>query len=139
MAEDATFKDLIRLIRRGDERAAAELVQRYERVIRRTVRIHLQDPHLERVLDSMDICQSVLGSFFVRMNLGQFEIESPHQLLKLLTSMARNKLNDQARKFRTQRRDVRLLKQEEEAHLNALPAADATPSRILLGKELLEK
>jgi hypothetical protein len=32
--------------------------------IRRVVRVRLQDRQLRRLLDSMDICQSVLGNFF---------------------------------------------------------------------------
>ena len=41
----------------------------------------------------MDICQSVLGSFFVRAATGQYKLETPEHLLKLLTTMARNKLD----------------------------------------------
>jgi len=45
----------------------------------------------------MDICQSVLASFFVRAALGQYELETPGHLLKLLVSMSRKKLIDHAR------------------------------------------
>jgi hypothetical protein len=34
----------------------------------------------------------VLGSFFVRAALGQYELNRPEQLFKLLASMAHNKL-----------------------------------------------
>jgi hypothetical protein len=43
MCEDAGFGDFIRRIRAGDDRAARELVQRYEPVIRRAVRLSLRD------------------------------------------------------------------------------------------------
>ena len=55
----------------------------------------------------MDICQSVLKSFFVRAAAGQFSLETPEQVLKLLTTMARNKLASQARKQHSLRRDNR--------------------------------
>src|SRR6516165_1899580 len=66
MAEPATFQDLIRRIRAGDPEAAAELVRRYEPTIRRAVRVRLVDARLGALLDSLDVCQSVLASFFVR-------------------------------------------------------------------------
>ena len=59
MAED--FADLLARVRAGDP-AATELVRRYEPA----VRANLVDPNLRRHFDSLDICQSVLGSFFVR-------------------------------------------------------------------------
>src|SRR6516162_7519754 len=100
------FHDLIRRVRAGEEEAATELVRRYESHIRRAVRIRL-DPRLGRMFDSMDICQSVLASFFVRAALGQYQIDTPQQLLKLLAAMARNKLNNAANKQKAGRRDYR--------------------------------
>ena len=41
------------------------------------MRIHLRDVRLRRVLDSTDICQSVLASFFVRAALGQYDLDTP--------------------------------------------------------------
>ena len=67
-AEEESPSELIRQVRNGDEAAAVELVRRYEPVIRRQIRVWLrmQDPRLRRVFDSMDVCQSVMASFFVR-------------------------------------------------------------------------
>lgn len=107
MSDNESFPDLMRRVRDGDGEAAAELVRRYEPEIRREVRLRLGDPRLYRVLDSMDICQSVLASFFVRAASGQYELEQPEQLLHLLVAMARNKLAFQVRKERAQRRDHR--------------------------------
>ena len=64
------FRELIARVRAGDEQAAAELVRRYEPAIRRAARVRLVDTRLNRLLDSMDICQSVLASFFVRAGSG---------------------------------------------------------------------
>ena len=65
MPPDDDFVELIRRVRAGDEQASALLVHRYEPAIRIAVRARLTDPKLRRVLDSMDICQSVLGNFFI--------------------------------------------------------------------------
>ena len=97
MSEPTLFEDLIRRVRSGDQDAATELVRRYEQSIRRAVRFRLADSRLVRVLDSMDICQSVFASFFVRTAAGQFDIDKPDQLLRLLVAIARNKLAKQAR------------------------------------------
>jgi RNA polymerase sigma-70 factor (ECF subfamily) len=139
MAEGAAFEDLIRRVRRGEEEAAAELVRTYEPEVRRAIRIRLTDPRLGRLLDSMDICQSVLANFFVRAAAGQFDLEQPEQLLKLLVTMARNKLRDQARRQRAGRRDNRRLEAVGPAALEEVADAGATPSRIVAGRELLRE
>src|SRR5208282_5000541 len=107
MSEPEAFQVLIERVRAGDAEAAAELVRRYEPMVRRAARVRLVDPRLGRVLDSMDICQSVMASFFVRAALGQYELNSPDQLLKLLATMARNTLANQAHGQRAARRDLR--------------------------------
>src|SRR5437868_5414718 len=107
MAEGCPFLDLTRRVRAGDEAAAAELVRLYEPAIRRAARVRLVDPRLRRVFDSMDVCQSVLASFFVRAALGQYELDTPEQLLRLLATMARNKLANQANRQKADRRDYR--------------------------------
>lgn len=65
MLETTSFGELIERVRLGEADAAVELVRTYEPAIRRTLRVRLVDARLRSTLDSMDICQSVLGSFFV--------------------------------------------------------------------------
>jgi DNA-directed RNA polymerase specialized sigma24 family protein len=139
MAEDPGFTDLIRRVRGGEEAAAAELVRTYEPEIRRAVRIRLTDPRLGRLLDSMDICQSVLANFFIRAAAGQFDLKRPEQLLKLLVTMARNKLRDQARRQRAERRDHRRVEYGRTAALEAVADGAASPSRVVAGQELLQE
>src|SRR5947199_10307909 len=105
--EKSQFRELIGRVRDRDPDAAAELVRRYESAIRRVVRINLRDARMRRIIDSMDICQSVLASFFVRTALGQYELDSPEQLLGLLTTITRNKLTNAAHRMRAARRDIR--------------------------------
>ena len=97
MTEDENFAELIRRIRGGDALAARELIRKYEPAIRREARLRL-GPSLRPLFDSMDLCQSVLGSFFVRVAAGQYELESPARLMKLLIVMTRNKVREKARK-----------------------------------------
>jgi RNA polymerase sigma-70 factor (ECF subfamily) len=115
------------------------LIRTFEPEIRRAVRIRLTDPRLGRLLDSMDICQSVLANFFMRAAAGQFDLKRPEQLLKLLVTMARNKLRDQARRQRAERRDQRRLDYRQTAALEAVADGAASPSQIVAGKELLQE
>ena len=80
----------------GESDAAVELVNKYESTIRVAVRIRLTDPRLRRQFDSMDVCQSVLASFFVHVAMGAYVLHEPRQLVALLTKMAQNKLNMRA-------------------------------------------
>jgi RNA polymerase sigma-70 factor (ECF subfamily) len=105
MDDGNRFLALVRRVRAGDGEAAAELVRLYEPAVRRLVRLRLRDPRLRRVLDSADVCQSVLASFFVRAAAGQYELDRPEQLLRLLAVMARNKLAGQARRAYVVRRE----------------------------------
>jgi RNA polymerase sigma-70 factor (ECF subfamily) len=138
MPENDLFADLIRRVRAGEEDAAADLVRRYEPAIRRVVRVHLRDPRLRRVLDSTDVCQSVLASFFVRANLGQYDVDTPEQLLRLLATIARNKVTNQAHKQQADRRDYR--REQAIGAREALIAASASdPSQQVAARDLLEQ
>lgn len=114
------------------------MVRKYEDAIRRVVRIHLRDARMRRVLDSTDICQSVLASFFVRTALGEYELDTPDQLLGLLATIARNKLANQADRLTAQRRDIRRETSDGEQH-EVVPARASDPSDQVAAKEILEK
>src|SRR5947209_19719125 len=129
-----TFHDLIGRIRAGDEYAAADLVHAYEPEIRREVRFLLRDPFLRRAFDSMDICQSVMSSFFLRAALGEYDLDQPQDLIRLLISMTRNKVVDATRRQRAQRRDPRRSTSLEAVDLEA---STPSPSQIAQGREIL--
>lgn len=134
--DDNPFPALIRRVRAGDEEAAAELVRTYEPAIRRAVRVRLGDTRLERAFDSQDICQSVLASFFVRASLGQYDLDRPDQLLRLLATMARNKLTDAVDHQRAARRDNRRTEDTGSAVIDP-PDPTGTPSEQVAVKDLL--
>ena len=139
MSEGMAFADFIRRIRAGDDQAARELVQLYEPVIRREVRLRLRDLRLASRFDWTDICQSVMASFFVRAAAGQYDLERPDQLLRLLVVMARHKLTAQVRRHSAERRDYRRLEERDPAYLDQRSAAVPSPSRLVAGRELLEE
>jgi DNA-directed RNA polymerase specialized sigma24 family protein len=138
MTEALTFHELIRRVRSGDQDAATEVVRSYEPEIRRVVRFRLNDARLANLFDSMDICQSVMKSFFVRAAAGQYELETPQQLLALLARMARNKLISQARKQHTEGRDCgRVVSGGLDE--GQLVAPGTCPSREVTARELVQE
>jgi RNA polymerase sigma factor (sigma-70 family) len=134
-SQKASFDEFIRRIRAGDAEAAVELVRRYEALIRREIRLHMRDRRLNRVFESRDVCQAVLGSFFARAALGQYDLETPENLVKLLMAMARNKLATAAR--RQGRDGHRTIEDSEAIRQFADPAA--APTDVLAERELLER
>jgi RNA polymerase sigma-70 factor (ECF subfamily) len=137
MHEDTQFRSLIRRVRAGDCAAAEELVRLYGPTIRRVARIRLADTRLQRLFDSLDICQSVFGSFFVRVALGQFDVDTPQQLLNLLVAMSRKKVADHARNAGAARRDYRRTREGQIGECHAAP--EAGPVEQVAARELLEE
>ncbi len=136
MLQEPTFDDFIRRIRAGDAQAAAELVRRYEPAIRMEVRVRLRDPRLRRFFDSMDICQSVLASFFIRAAAGQYDLNEPGQLVRLLVGITRKKVAFNARKQLAQRRHHCRVEPIEPRQFE-LADLGPSPSERVAGEELL--
>jgi RNA polymerase sigma factor (sigma-70 family) len=138
MSDGETFADFLRRIRAGDTEAASELVRKYEPEIRMEAKLRLRDPRLHRVVDSMDICQSVLASFFVKAASGGYDLEGPERLLALLVTIARRKVAYHARRYKAQMRD----QHREEPLTRETPepiAPGPSPSRLFAGRELLDE
>jgi RNA polymerase sigma-70 factor (ECF subfamily) len=133
--EGPSFGEFIRRVRSGDERASVEFVRRYEPAIRRAIRLRLRDPRLRRLVESVDVCQSVFASFFVRAALGQYELEGPERLIGLLSVIARNKVARLANRECAGRRDHRRV--DLGAVLDRKPDPGASPSRQVAARELV--
>lgn len=99
--------------------------------------MRLLDPRLRRILDSSDICQSVLASFFLRAAAGQYDLEDAGALLRLLVSMARKKTADASRRQLRQRRDVRRA-QAFDGHDPQDRSVDS-PSQLVALKEIQQR
>ena len=138
MLDDAAFRDLIRRVRARDEAAATELVRLYEPELRRIVRVRLTGVHLRRLLDSVDVCQSVFSNFFARVTAGQFDLATSEHLLKLLVTMACNRVNDLFRKQNAGRRVDRHLRPWALKDLERLADPGPSPGRLAAVRELYE-
>jgi DNA-directed RNA polymerase specialized sigma24 family protein len=96
----------------------------------------MQDPRLRRVFDSMDVCQSVLASFFARAAAGRYDLDRPEQLTALLIQMARHKLGHQVSRQTARRRDIRRV--DGNGFDGAHPAGGIDPVETCAGRELLD-
>ncbi|MCA9117003.1 MAG: sigma-70 family RNA polymerase sigma factor [Planctomycetaceae bacterium] len=132
--ERIEVRRLVKQARQGDGDAAATLLRRYEVELRAEIRRRLRNSPLREVLESMDIFQSVFGSFFAGLSRGRFRIDGPNDVIRLLSRMAQNKLNTQYRRELAMRRDRR-----KTVPLTSEPAADAPPEEQAVHLELLEQ
>lgn len=138
MLSSDEFVDLMQRVQAGIPDAASELIRHFEAEIRLEVRVRLrvQDGRVRRLLDSMDIAQSVLAGLFAGITSGRFTPQSPQELLGLLVTMTRNKLLTQVRNQRRHRRDVRRV-QSLDTTVHDVHDAAQTPSQVVAGAELL--
>lgn len=139
MSDHDDFARLLREVQAGDEEATRQFVLRYEPHLRRVIRVRLGANPLRAVLDSVDICQSVLSSFFLRASAGQFELHSPGQLLKLLETMAHRKLLNQAKKHQAQRRDRRRHEPGNGRALETLADRQPGPLQVVSDREAVQR
>jgi RNA polymerase sigma-70 factor (ECF subfamily) len=139
MTADADdFAALFSRVRAGDPAATAEFVRAYEPQLRRKVRnwLHLQHPYLRSVLDSVDVCQSVLASFLLRVGLGQYDLERPEDVWNLLVVMSRHCVQRHARSQLADCRDARRREARGAEVLEALTQGPS-PSREATARDLL--
>ncbi len=131
------FRDLLRRVKQGDKPAAFELVKSYEPMIRAVVRHRLHNPLMRRQFDSLDICQSVMASFFPGVMENHFKVDDPKQLMALLLQMARNKLAHQMRRHRQKCRDVANAISADSSSFGELPGTQLPPDRVAASREEL--
>jgi RNA polymerase sigma factor (sigma-70 family) len=135
-----SFEQWLVRIREGDPAAASELVVSFTPVLRRVVRTRLARLRLVRLVDPLDVCQAVLGSFFARVTTGWPPVESAGQLTALLVTIARNKIRDEARRHTAVRRDHRrVVPGGADDRLDHAEARDPSPSKVVAWKELYEQ
>lgn len=137
---DANFAALLDRVRQGDQIAASDLVHQYEPVVRQAIRAWLRKCSfisLHRLLDSTDICQSVLIQFFEKVNADQLNLEGPSHLKNLLLIMARSRVVHHLRSNQIRRRDIR---REQSVLPSDIPEPTSrdTPVDLTVAQELLE-
>ena len=92
------FDQMVRALRDGDAAPAEAFVRLYEPHLRYLIRIRLSHSPLARLFDSVDVCQSILKSFFQLASEGGFRPNSADHLRRYLVRMALNKLATYIRK-----------------------------------------
>ena len=135
MPDDAeSFENLVSRLRRGDETAAAMMVREFEPEVRRFVRSRLFTSSIRRLVDSLDVSQSVFARFFVQLEADEIEIPNEGQLRGLLLTMAQNKVRDVARREHAQKRDARRIVTDE---FDGVPDRADSPSQQVANAEIL--
>ena len=83
----------------------------------------------------------MLAGFFVRTAAGQYDIQTPEELLKLLVTMARNRVIDWARRSQADRRDGRrdVSIEGEDGQQMQFASNEPGPASVLISRELLDQ
>jgi DNA-directed RNA polymerase specialized sigma24 family protein len=95
---------------------------------------------LGHLIDPLDVCQAVLGSFFARITAAWPPVETASQLTALIVAIARNKVRDEARRHTAGRRDHRRVVTDQVAtRLQRVEARGPSPSKVVAWKELYDQ
>ena len=112
--------DLVQQVRAGDDAAAEAIFRRYAEQLARLAERQMSR-QVARRLDGDDVVQSVFRTFFVRVERGEFQINSSDQLWTLLVQITLRKACEQGRRHTAGIRDGRL-EADDSALLSALVA-----------------
>ena len=87
------FTETLQRLRAGEPEAVREFVAKYEPFIRRSIRRRLAGTPFQAAADSVDVCQSALGSFLNRCAAGEFEFANAQAMENLIFTIAQRKLS----------------------------------------------
>jgi RNA polymerase sigma-70 factor, ECF subfamily len=122
---------LVRLLRGGDERAAAALHRRYVRRVHALIAGQLPDRLAPR-LSPDDIAQSVFRVFFHGLTEHTYDVPRDRELWGLLCALAMSKVRERVAYHQAARRDVRRTAATPELSLAAEPDAGSESGRLRL-------
>ncbi|HSQ57695.1 MAG TPA: sigma-70 family RNA polymerase sigma factor [Gemmata sp.] len=106
MASEEAFKEIMELLRGGDEAAAEVVVRKYSRKLIGLAAARLPTS-IRAKEDEDDAVQSAFKSFFNRQKKGEFEPQDWDELGTLLTYLTLCKVDRRIRKYLAGKRDVR--------------------------------
>lgn len=129
---------LLRKLRDGDNEAAREIFARYAQRLARFAEEHLSHKLRGRV-DSDDIVQSVLHTFFKRSARGEFQIDNSAQIWQLLVRITLMRVRAKARHHTAAMRDARAEDAGAELELADAIGHDPDPSEALILVEAIER
>jgi len=124
-------------VRSGEPDAVSEFVNRYGPQIRRAIRVRGTGGRLQRILDSEDLCQSVMRRFFEHTDDASAPAENPAMLLSWLLEVARNRLREQRRRERATKRGGERLREVDPAALDRLAVDNPNIPARAADRELL--
>lgn len=104
MSESSSFVDLMDRLRKGDEPAAKQIVERFTGRLIGLARTRF-DSQFQPRLDAEDVVQSVYRTFFRRQAAGEFEVADWDNLWSLLTVITVCKCGKQREYLLAQRRN----------------------------------
>jgi RNA polymerase sigma factor (sigma-70 family) len=106
MPDELSFEELIARVRSGDQAASRTLLERYGGAVRRVARMRIRHAMLSGQYDSVDIFQSVMRSFLMRVKKddNDWQLDTPEQLLNLLLDMTDNTVVDKIRAATAEKR-----------------------------------
>lgn len=138
LVSEDDFAGLMRGVAEGSEEAAWRVVEAYGPHVLRAVRRTLHEK-VRRQFDSQDFVQAVWASLFA--GRARFcRVESPQQLIALLTTIARNKVIDVVRqRTTTQKYDVDREVSSSHEQLASHLACDPSPSQVAMARERWEQ
>lgn len=134
---DFEFTELVRRVRSNDRDAIEELLRCYEPLVRREIRARMIQSPMRRLVDSLDVSQSVWFNFFVRATAGDFELMTSDQLGALLLTMTRNKLASYVRKHNRARRSIARIEAIES--IDQLSMQAETPVEVAEAQEVVDR
>jgi eukaryotic-like serine/threonine-protein kinase len=129
--------ELLRAVAQRDAAAEEQLFARYVPRLQSLVRARLSKKIASRV-DSEDVVQSAMRSFFVRAADGEFSADGPGDLWRLLATITLRKLARSAHRHRAGKRDVdREVAASVDADLSWLQSREPTPADATAAAEEL--
>ncbi len=102
---EISFQDVMSRLRGGDDRAAAEVFERFVHRLLGLARCKLNE-RLQAKVGAEDVLQSVYKSFFIRQRAGEFRARDWEELWALLAVITVRKCRKHIRAFRQVRRDA---------------------------------
>jgi RNA polymerase sigma-70 factor, ECF subfamily len=140
VVEPAHDQSLVNLCRKGDDRAAKELFDRYVEKLHALAQRRISQRLASRV-DPDDIVQSVFRTFFGRLKQGQFKIDEQDDVGRLLVSITVHKTLRQIAFHKADKRNPNAevaQANDNQEHLIALLDREPTPEATAMFLDQLE-
>ncbi len=132
-----SFQQTIESARNGSETAFKDLFEGYGDQVKRYIKRKL-NTRLQAKVDESDLAQMVWTSFCCNKNR-VLEFDQSQDMVRYLVGMARNKLNDEVRKFNATKRALAREKNVDVPTLEAAAEDRGTPSQYAMSHEKLDR